>query len=127
MRFLSPLLLSLYLTAFIYKNAFFVEKLMVIDKGNQLFFNELGIFVIFFVPIFFVMKKVVLAHHTRGGYGIFKSILLIIASLGLIISFLYHVVPATGIYHFPSMMNLIFASDQAFTAWLIAPLIALFI
>src|SRR4051812_4739235 len=104
MRFLSPLILSLYLTGFIYNNAFFVKRLVFVDKGNQLFFNELGIFVIFLIPIFFIMKRIVITHNTRGVGGMLRTAILTIGLLGLVMSFLYHVVPIDGIYHFPAIV-----------------------
>lgn len=124
---IASLIISIYAAAFIYSNAFFVKQLTVVDGSSQLFWNKLGIFLIILLPIFFLMKKIVSFTYTRGGMRYVRTIVLGLALLGLILSMLYHVIPVQSIYDFPGSVDKVFASDSAFTVWLILPLVALFI
>jgi hypothetical protein len=100
-----------------------VQKLNVASASgaSALFWNHLAIFVIFFLLAFFVLGR----HITSfAGHG--KLFLGIIALLGLILVVLYRIVPIAPVYALPAVLKPYFATDTAYTAWLLAPLVVLF-
>lgn len=127
MNKVAALLISTYITALIYANAFFIKILTVAEGADQLFWNHLAIFLILLVPIFFLVNKYVSAPYSRGSMKHVRGALLTVAFLGLTLAVLYHVIPLEPIYNLPPYVDQLFASDTAFTIWLIVPLLALFI
>ncbi len=115
-------LISLYLAILLYTQAFFVKTLTILKGSDQLFWNHIMILIIFFLPIFYVVNKHISVYSDRGFKRYLKIILLVVSIIGLIISILYHIVPIASIYHFPAYLNPVFAPEQIFTIWLIAPL-----
>jgi hypothetical protein len=124
---IASLIISIYVSAVIYSNAFFVKQLSIGDSASQLFWNHLGIFLIILVPVFLLMKKLVSFSYSRGGMKYIRAGVLLVALVGLILSMLYHVIPVESVYNIPGTVDKVFSSDGAFTVWLILPLLALFI
>jgi len=56
-----------------------------------------------------------------------RTILLFAAFLGLVLTVFYHIIPLEPIYNLPTQVDQLFASDTAFTIWLLVPLVVLFI
>ena len=56
-----------------------------------------------------------------------RFVLLFVALLGLVFTILYHIIPLEPIYNLPAQVDQVFASEMAFTIWLIAPLVVLFL
>ncbi len=127
MHRLISLVLSLYVAAFIYTNAFFIERLTIAQGSGQLFWNKLAIFLIILLPIHILINKFVVVYKSRGGGGPFRTILLAAVFICLSMAMLYHVIPLDSIYDLPTYIDKYFASETMFTVWLIVPLIALFI
>ena len=127
MQKLAALIISIYVAMLLYSNVFFIKKLELVNDNGQLFWNHLGIFLILLVPIFFIVSRIVVLSHARGVMMPLRAILFSLALLGLVLSIFYHVIPLEVVYDLPSQVDKIFASDQAFTIWLIAPLLTLFI
>lgn len=127
MHKVASLIVSIYIAIVIYTNAFFI-KVLTIGKGtDQLFWNHLAIFLIILVPVFFLVNKFV---HIDSGGGLRKHgkmVLYTVVLIGLVTSLFYHVIPLNPIYDIPAPIDNFFASDTAFTIWLIVPLLALFI
>jgi hypothetical protein len=120
-------LLSLYVTAFLYSNAFFVNSLIFVAKDPaKLFWNHLAIFILFFVPVYLILSKIILAENDRGPLGLIKMAILSLVTTGLLITIFYHVVPISTVYNFSSAVDSLFESSRTFTVWLILPLAALF-
>ena len=127
MNKLVTFIISFYVTLVIYSNAFFVKTLLVAKSSDQLFWNKLGIFLIILVLVFLLLKKYVVVENSRRVAHTLKMILLVVVTLGLIVTFFYSIIPIAPLYHFPAIFDRFFASPTALTAWLIAPLLALFI
>jgi hypothetical protein len=120
-------ILSLYVASFLYTNVSFIKTLtLATGSSANLFWNHLAIFLILFIPIHFITQKQISADFGRGMLGFVKAGLSAIAGAGLLLSIFYHVVPIDSVYHFSSVVNNLFASETAFTIWLIAPLVLLF-
>ncbi|KND48971.1 MAG: hypothetical protein AB200_00900 [Parcubacteria bacterium C7867-005] len=120
-------LLSLYISSFLYETMFFVERLVHVPSESKLFFwNHLGIFLLFFVPIYFILNRVVDAEQ-HGGFGRFlRMCITTVALVGVFVSVLYHVLPLESVYNPPVFVDQFFAPDLSFALWLLVPLLILF-
>ena len=127
MQKLAALIISIYVATLLYSNVFFVKKLVIADSGAAPFWNHLGIFLILLVPTFFIVSRIVVLSYARGVMMPLRAILFSLALLGLVLSIFYHIIPLEVVYDLPSQVDKIFASDKAFTIWLIAPLLTLLI
>jgi surface polysaccharide O-acyltransferase-like enzyme len=127
MNRLAALIISIYISALIYANAFFIKTLTITESAPELFWNYLAIFMIILVPVFFLVKSLVDLPHPRNGMRHVRTALLIIALIGLSLAVLYHVIPLESVYDLPASVDKLFASDAAFTVWLILPLLVLFL
>ena len=127
MQKLSSLIIAIYITALLYANLFFIKQLTLVKGADQLFWNHLAIFVIILVPVFFLINKYISTPVSRGAMKPLRFVLLLIAFVGLVLTILYHIVPLEPIYNLPAQVDQIFASEMAFTIWLIAPLVVLFL
>jgi hypothetical protein len=119
-------LIALYISIFLYTEASFVKTLTVLKGSDQLFYNHITILIIFFIPIFFVINKYISSYSDKGLRGYLKLFLLVVSILGLIGCIIYHIIPIAPIYHLPAYLNPVFATDQIYTIWLIAPIVVLF-
>ena len=124
---ISSLIVSIYITALLYANLFFIKQLTLVKGADELFWNHLAIFIIILIPVFFLINKYISAPVSRGAMKPLRAVLLLIALVGLILTVLYHIIPLEPIYNLPAQVDQLFASETAFTVWLIAPLLVLFI
>ncbi|MEK7186924.1 MAG: hypothetical protein AAB690_01215 [Patescibacteria group bacterium] len=127
MQKLSSLIIAIYITALLYANLFFIKQLTLVKGADQLFWNHLAIFAIILVPVFFLINKYISAPVSRGAMKPLRFVLLFVALLGLVFTILYHIIPLEPIYNLPAQVDQVFASEMAFTIWLIAPLVVLFL
>ncbi len=124
---LVTVLLSLYITTFLYIELPFVKGLNFAGTtAKGLFVSHAAVFVALFIFLEVILSRHVFAKESFGAKRNILLGLLTIGILGFIIAILYHIVPATSLYAFPKIFNTLFASNTAFVAWLIAPLILLF-
>jgi len=120
---ISSAIFSIYIATLLYTVIPFVQKLTIAGQKDSagLFWNHLAIFVIFFCLAFFVLGR----HITSfAGHG--KLFVAAICLAGLVLTVLYRVVPIAPVYALPKILTPYFATDTAFTAWLLAPLAVLF-
>ena len=121
-------ILALYIAAFAYTNASFAKAFLIAgDSDAGLFVNRLVVFLLFYIPIQILLYRNVAADPSYGARGVLKKLCLGLVCLGLVLAFLYHVIPLEPVYDLPASVDRFFASDGAFTLWLIAPLAILFI
>ncbi len=124
--FITAIIVSIYISAFLYMNAFFVQKLVFVgNEANKLFWNHLGIFLLFFVPVFYFLKNIISGDYGRRG-KLIGSGLLAIATAGLVLAIFYQIIPLIPVYNFSAGIDKLFATDTMFTIWLIIPLLVLF-
>lgn len=119
-------LLSLYLSAFIYSYATFTKTLTAIKGSGGLFWNHAGILLLIFVPINFILGKVISTDFGRGPIRFIRAGILALVFTGFLLSLLYHIIPLEPVYNLSPFIDRLFASDFAFTLWLITPLVVLF-
>jgi len=127
MQRLASIIISIYVAIVLYSNLFFIEKLVVLDTGTGLFWNNLAILLVLVVAIQFIIGRIVSLSYVRGAMSPLRILLFSVAFLGLIVSIFYHVVPLEAVYAPPSQMDPFFASDLTWSIWLIAPLLILLI
>ena len=75
------------------------------------------------IPYLFINRLI------KGGYGVLSFVprfVLSFLAACFLIALAYHVFNVTHIYTFPEPMNSLFAPDQYFFWWFIAPLFGLF-
>lgn len=125
MQRISSLIISIYITALLYANISFLKTLSVLK--DELFWNNLAIFVIILVPVFILINKYISVPSSRGAMTFVRSVLLVIALLGLILTIFYHIIPLEPVYDLPSYIDQYFAPDLFRTIWLLVPLAVLFI
>jgi len=118
-------ILSLYIASFLYTLVPFVKVLTLVKGSDQLFWNHLAIFAIFFVPIFFILNKYIDSYSSRGVLGYIKIVLLFVALIGIIISIFYNIIPVAPVYTLPTILDQFFLPDLSFTIWLLAPLVVM--
>ena len=127
MNKLVSAVLSLYIGLFFYTVLPFTKVLTGVTKGSlNLFWNHLGILLLFVIPLWFILNRVIRDDPGRGLEKFIRLTLLGVAFLGLVTSVFYHIIPIASIYEFPSVMDKFFKTDIAYSAWLIAPLLILF-
>lgn len=125
--YLASGIISLYLASFIYEFLPFTKTLVSSIQGSSnIFWIHTAAFLIFFVPIYFVISKVILSDFGRGSKKFARALLLSAAFVGLLISIFYHIIPLESVYNFSTTIDKLFISDMAFNFWLIAPLLLLF-
>lgn len=128
MNKLVTVVVSLYVAVLLYIEVPFVKSLSVLNKTTDLlFWNHIGILVVFFALAFLVLSRYISAYEGRGAMGHLKLLLVSIALIGLVVAILYHVIPLKPIYDLPAYIDKFFASDFSFSLWLLAPLAILFI
>lgn len=115
-------ILSLYLASFFYTQVPFVKVLTLVKGSDQLFWNHIAIFVIFFIPILFILTKYIDSDSSRGVLGYIKVALLFIAFIGIIISILYNIIPVAPVYTLPAVLDKFFLPNLSFTLWLLVPI-----
>lgn len=126
--YLTAAIISLYVASFLYEYLPFTKTLVSSIKGSSnIFWIHAATFLIFYIPIYFILSKAVMNDFGRGSKKLAKALALSIAFVGLVISTLYHVVPIESVYNFSPFIDNFFSSNMAYNFWLIAPLIALFI
>lgn len=119
---ITSAIFSVYIASFLYLHVPFVKALSLAGKeAPALFWNHLAIFVIFFILAYFVLQR-----HVSSFGGNLQLFLGALAFIGLLIMVFYQIIPITPVYKLPAVLDPYFATDTAFAAWLIAPLVILF-
>ncbi|MDB5266328.1 MAG: hypothetical protein JWN89_143 [Parcubacteria group bacterium] len=126
MNKLVSAILSLYIGSFLFTVLPLTKVLTGAAKGMPAVWSHLGVFVLFCVPVWFVMNRIVQVNPGRGMWGMMKTVLLSLGCAGIILSILYHIIPIKSLYDLPPFIDRFFVPDLAYALWLIAPLVVLF-
>ena len=116
---LVPLIAALYAGIPLYQ--FFAYKESVGDNPYLL----VGLYVVLVVLSLLAFSG--LSYFAGGALGFLKMGGLSILTAGLILAIAVHILPVGSIYSFSEPAKALFASDQAFFWWLLAPLAGLFL
>lgn len=121
-------LLSLYITSFIYLQLFIPKVAKALPQGKHgVLWNYVGSYVICFGIIAFLLNKVILADFGEAPLKFLKALLCAVLFTGLLVSISLHLIPLLPTIQFTPFIQTLFVSQNAFTAWLVAPLILLFL
>ena len=124
---LIALLFSFYVSALVFENFSYLDFL---TKGRPLIEVFLvrsatfGILIVLLTVLFYRHLSRDYASGTRVWWQIF---LLSFLEVGLLMSFIFQLLPAKEIFTFSPVVENIFASSRAFFWWLTLPLVALFV
>lgn len=125
--YIASAILSVYIASFFYTNLPFTKSLMNVVKGtSSIFWNHLAVFLLLFIPTYFILNKVVVADFGKGPFRFILAGASSLAFLGLIMSIFYHIIPLEPIYNFSPAIDNLFETDIAYTFWILAPLLVLF-
>ncbi len=123
---LLAFLFSLYISGFLFENFYYLDEWV---KGRTIFEEFMFRAVIFAVLV--LILAVLFGRFFGGDYGAsrrdwWKSFLLSFMSAGLLISYLFHLIPSKEILTFSPVIQNLFVSNAAFFWWLAIPLATLF-
>lgn len=123
---LIAVLFSLYISGFVFENFSYLDFL---TKGRPLFEAFLfraTAFGILIIILTFLFNRVLSRDYTSGTREWWKIFLLSFLETGLLMSFIFQLLPAKQLFSFSPLVENVFASSRAFFWWLTLPLVALF-
>ncbi|MFH1956207.1 MAG: hypothetical protein ABIJ28_00975 [Patescibacteria group bacterium] len=124
---MAALLISLYISGFIFENFSYLDKFFKTESLSVIFFYRVVAFLVLLFLINFLISKVMRLSAGVGEKKWWQVLLISFLSTGLLFSYLFHLFPAKDLFTFSPMVQNIFASDRIFFWWLTLPLVALFI
>ncbi|MFH0803525.1 MAG: hypothetical protein V1877_00170 [Candidatus Tagabacteria bacterium] len=119
-------LFSLYISGLIFENFSYLDFL---TKGRTLietFLFRGSAFAILVILLTFLFNRVLSRDYVSGTREWWKVFFLSFLETGLLMSFIFQLLPAKELFNFSPIVQNIFASSRAFFWWLTLPLVALF-
>lgn len=125
---LFGIITAFYPAMIIYKAFPYTERLVFVkDTALQIYLSHLVIFLIFFLPIFFAVRRISHAGGTRQGTkGIVDSLLLSASVVSLSVVLTFRVLPERDIYHLTSNLLTFFNSEVGYFVVLALPLCVIY-
>lgn len=123
---LIAVLFSLYVSGLLLENFSYVKFL---TKGQTLFEVFLirgAVFAVLVILLAILFNKLLWRDNMPGTRVWWQVFLLSFLEVGLLMSFVFQLLPAKELFKFSPIVENIFASSKAFFWWLVLPLIALF-
>jgi hypothetical protein len=99
----------------------------IIDAGGAAIFKAILSLILFILSI--ILPYLFINRLIKGGFGVLSFLprfVLSFLAACFLMALAYHVFDVTHIYTFPEPMNSLFAPNQYFFLWFIAPLVGLF-
>ncbi len=123
---ITNLILGLYLALLISIEFPFYDQVLRAAGQSSESIVQLIVFIIFTVFSTYIFTRILPREYSEGKFEAFGyKILLALAASILVMIFSYHVLPVTEFVTPGPIVNTLFASEQHFFWWLIAPLIVL--
>ena len=121
------LIFSLYTALLLYSHFPYIERFLLFqDTEAQLFFSHVGIFMVFAIIAYVVLRRIVYGAFSNGTtIRLFEAGLLGAATTVLLLAILYQALPVAALYDFSEPVDLLFEPSYFFFLWLIAPLAAI--
>lgn len=120
-------LIAIYLAHLIFVNIHFFNSF----TGGLSFMEVFALRVAFFLALVGILSsffiRLVFKFLPDGVGALWEIFFLSFAETGLLLSVIIRLMPARGLFEFSPLVRYIFASEQAFSIWLVLPLLALFI
>ncbi len=124
---LLAFLFSLYVSGFLFEKFYYLDNLVQGKTLMEEFLFRAFIFAIIVAGLTVLFSKILTSAYDSGPQNWFKSMLLSFMSVGLLVSYLFHIFPGREIFTFSPLIQTLFASNGAFFWWLTLPLVALFL
>lgn len=124
---LIAVLFSLYVSAIVFENFSYLNFLTKSRPLIEVFLVRSAIFGILVVLLAMLFNKHLSRDYTSGTKVWWQIFLLSFLEVGLLMSFIFQLLPAKELFTFSPIVENIFASSRAFFWWLTLPLVALFV
>ena len=122
---LVSFILAFYPSIVLYKMFPFVDKLKIFHGNNLETLNDIGIFLIFFIPLNIIINRYISSKNEEGALHFFRIIGLSVICIILVLIFSYSVLNLNKIYDFSSSIDSLFSTPVKIFSWTIIPLILL--
>jgi hypothetical protein len=123
---LVAILFSLYISALVLGNFSYLDFLTRNRPLFQVFLIRAAAFGILIIILTFLFNKFLSRDYVSGTREWWKVFILSFLEVGLLMSFVFQLLPAKELFTFSPIVKNLFASSSAFFWWLTLPLISLF-
>ena len=124
-RYLVSVLISTYISAFVFENFRFLDFLAKDRSIMEVFLIRAASFFVILVLVSFGISRLV-----RRDFDVkiwWQIFLLAFLEVGLLMSLMFQFLPARALFTFSPVVENIFAGEAAFFWWLVGPLFALWV
>ncbi len=119
-------ILSFYPATFLYNNFPFTTKILSESTGNTLLLKQLGIFLIFFIPLNIIINRYIFSESEyRASSNLLRSGGLAVSALILVMIFSYITVDLSSFHDFSPKIDDIFTSGDRIFYWNLASILIL--
>ncbi len=123
---LITVLFSLYIYAIIFENFSYLDPFIKGRPIIETFLFRIVIFGILILLLSALFSRILNRDNVSGTRVWWQIFLLSFLETGLLMSFVFKLLPAKEIFDFSPVVQNFFASDRAFFWWLTLPIVALF-
>jgi len=124
---LIAVLISLYISGFIFENFSYLDNLTKSGPPLDAFLIRGASFAILILLLAFIFNRF-LHHDSISGTRVWWQVFLLsFFETGLLISLVFRLLPTKGIFTLPPLVQNFFATPTAFFWWLVLPLVVLFV
>jgi hypothetical protein len=125
--YLLTLIVSVYPSVFLMNIFPFYEKINF-SFENEVFFEKLIVFAVFFFITFFVFKKFINSGYEKDGIWRFVEIVVLSISFsGLLFAVLFNSFKVLSFYNFVFVPAFLFVSNVSFFIWFFLPIFIIFL
>ncbi len=111
------LILAFYPTVMIFKSLPFMDKLIFFTTDKLITLNKLGIFLIFYIPLYIIVSRYIFLSLEYSRMSVLKNSLLALSVLIVFFIFIYNVVGIHPIYDFSSQIDGLFDGEGNIFYW----------
>jgi hypothetical protein len=119
-------LFSLYISALVFENFSYLDFLLKGQPLLEVFLFRALVFAILIVLLTILFNRFLSQDNVSGTREWWKIFVLSFLEVGLLMSFVFRLLPAKELFDFSPLVENLFASSRAFLWWLTLPLVALF-
>lgn len=124
---LIAVLMAIYLAQLIFVNAQFLNSFTAGRDLMEVFILRIVFFLTLTLALAAFLIRTIFNFLPEGERVWWQLFLLSFAEVGLLMSSIFRLLPAADLFSFSPLVKYAFASQAAFSAWLILPLVALFV
>ena len=116
------LILAYYPSAYLYQTFPYASKLIVLHGDKLVLLNQIGIFLIFFLPLSIIINRYIFSESGYSGIDIFRAFGLSVCCLILALLFSYTIISLDLVHNFSLTIDSYFKSPSQLFWWNIVPL-----